>query len=297
MAHDDSRLRERIEELEQEIAAKDAELAQTRLRLNAANARLEQIIDQISQELKMAGKIQKLLAPVEIPHIQGFEFSTRFVPGMKSGGDYFDIFEHKDKMRFGVVVASCSGYAMSALFLSVLIKISSRMEARSGLEPHEMVTLLGKELTADMQLKDRAQLFYGVVDRRDFVLRYCSMGQIKAYIQLNGQDALTPLEISGPSLSKDFNTQPQTATLSLNPKDRLILCTEGISQAKSSRGEVWGEERLIDAIRSAPRTGVHELRNEVLYRCEAFTGLSEPDRDQTLLVLEVKDKVIKLAKN
>lgn len=293
----DENLLERITELESELRAKDAELAQMRLRLSATNSRLEQVIDGISYEIKMASKIQKLLSPVEIPNIPGFDFSTKFVPGTKSGGDYFDIFEHEDRLRFGVVLSSGSGYGISALFLSILMKISSRIEARRGLEPHEMVRTIAAEMLPEMKDGDRASLFYGVVDRRNFEMSYCLVGDVLGFAQLHGQDALQRLKVQTPPLSKGSNTEPQSAKISLNPRDRLILCSEGLARETGKDGKTWGEGALTEAIRSSSRQGVHELRNEILYRCEAFSGKAEPDRDQTVLVLEVKDKVIKLAKN
>lgn len=292
----DENLLERISELESELRAKDAELAQMRLRLNATNTRLEQVIDSISFEIKMASKIQKLLSPVEIPNISGFDFSTKFVPGTKSGGDYFDIFEHEDRLRFGIVLSSGSGYGISALFLSILMKISSRVEARRGLQPHEMVKAVAAEMLPEMKDNDKASLFYGIVDRRNFEMSYCLVGDIMGFAQIHGQEALQRLKVQSPALSKGYNTEPQSAKISLNSKDRLILCTEGFVKETGQDGKPWGEGALTEAIRQSPRQGVHEMRNEILYRCEAFSGKTEPDRDQTVLVLEVKDKVIKLAR-
>lgn len=296
MSEDQNVLKKRIQELESELSGKEAELAQTRLRLSSANVRLEKIIDEIAQELKMAGKIQKLLSPVELPHIQGFEFSSRFVPGFKFGGDYFDVFEHRDKLRFGIVLASSSGYAMSALFLSVLIRISSRLEAKAAMAPDEMLQLLAREMSPEMKAQDQASVFYGIVDRRTYEFHYASWGEVLAFHQKPGQDRLERLEPCGPALSKDSNTAPLTRTLNLQSKERLILCSEALAKARNAKGQIWGRDSIEEAIRSASRQGVHEIRNEILYRCESYTGQTEPERDQTVLVLEVKDKVLKLAK-
>ena len=296
MSDDSKNLRARIEELEGELQAKEAELAQMRLRLSSANSRLEQVIDRVSHEVKLAAQIQKLLCPVELPHISGFEFSTKFIPGSKSGGDYFDIFEHEDKMRFGIVLSSCSGYTMSALFLSILMKLSSKIEARRGWPPHETVQSMAREILPSIKESDSASVWYGIVDRRTFELSYCSVGDVCALHQIFGQDHLGRLPTQGPLLSKEFNTELQSARVSLNPKDRLVLCSPGLWRAPSRNGEAWSEDAVREAVRAAPRQGFHEVRNEILYRNESFTGTSEPDRDQTVLVLEVKDKVIKLAK-
>ncbi|HWU42214.1 MAG TPA: hypothetical protein VN132_02210, partial [Bdellovibrio sp.] len=178
MAKDQDVFKERISELEHELAVKEAELHRYRLELSKANAVLEKMIAQINQELKMAQALQKFLSPTELPNIQGFEFSTKFLAGSRSGGDYFDIFEHEDKLKFGILISSATGYTLSSLLLSVIIKISSQIEARRGLEAHKVVALLAKEVVPHIQNQDRASLFYGVVDRRTYELQYCSVGDI-----------------------------------------------------------------------------------------------------------------------
>ena len=100
----EQQLRERIEELQHEVAHKEIELKKYRFELQKTNSVLEKLITDLSQELKLATLIQKLLSPTEIPNIPGIEFSTKFLPGMKSGGDYFDIFEHEDRLKFGIIL-------------------------------------------------------------------------------------------------------------------------------------------------------------------------------------------------
>jgi sigma-B regulation protein RsbU (phosphoserine phosphatase) len=76
----------------------------------------------------------------------------------------------------------------------------------------------------------------------------------------------------------------------------LILCTEGLLEAQNSNKESFGKEGVQQAVLHAPRLGVHELRNEILFKMEQFVGSTEAARDITILVTEVKDRVIKLAK-
>ncbi|MEM7646417.1 MAG: hypothetical protein AAF203_05870, partial [Pseudomonadota bacterium] len=111
----------RIRELEAELKKKDQDLGIYRQELGQANAALEQLIVKVNDQLQQSHRIQKFLVPTEFPNIQGFEFSTKFSSSAVAGGDYFDIFEHFDKMRFGLFLSSASGYGMSALFLSVLM--------------------------------------------------------------------------------------------------------------------------------------------------------------------------------
>ena len=293
----ESDLKERISQLEHELAVKEAEVHRYRLELSKANEALEKMITQITQEIKLAQTMQKILSPTELPHVQGFEFSTKFIPGSRSGGDYFDIFEHEDKLKFGILISSASGYSLSSLLLSLIIKISSQIEARKGLAPHRVVGLLAKEVVPNILNEDRASLFYAVIDRRTYELQYCSIGSIEGFLHVYGQDRLANLNPTGPSLQKGFNTEPQSQVVQLNPRDRIVLATEGLTNTQNPAGATWGAQAIADAMLRAPKQGVHELRNEILLANEKYSGKTEPVRDQTLIVTEVKDRVIKLAKN
>jgi sigma-B regulation protein RsbU (phosphoserine phosphatase) len=296
MAKGEADLLKQIQELEAELQQKNAEVLRYRSELQKANHSLESMISDLAQELKYASAIQRVLSPTEIPNIPGIDFSTKFNPGLKSGGDYFDIFEHDDRLKFGVILSCCSGYTMSALFLSVLMKLSAQIEARKGLEPDKVLGLMAAEIVPQIQKNETASVFYGVIDRRSYELKYASIGNIMGLLQVHGQEQTKRLQPSTGPLRLDFNERPLTDTISLGSRDRLILCTEGVWNAASKNKENFGADRLLKAVQKAPRSGVHELRNEILFQISQFTESNDPDRDQTVLVTEIKDRVIKLAK-
>ena len=283
-------LKEKVQQLEAELARYRGELAR-------ANDEIEKIIRDLANELKIASSIQKLLTPTQLASIQGVEFSTKFIPGTEFGGDYFDIFEMEDKMRFGVVVASSSGYGMSALFLSVLLKLASKIEAKKGMDPDLVLQGMIKELLPNMNDKDFASVFYAVVDRRTFEMKYSLAGGICVWTQSCDQEHLTKLEASTPPFNKTYSAKPLTHSINLNGKDRIIICTDGIVGAKNPNNEAFGLEKVQKAVSKMNKSNVHEIRNEILYQAQIFSGLDEPLRDQTVLVVEVKDRVIKLAKS
>ncbi len=285
----------RIQELESELSERESDLSLFRNELTKANVQLKGLIEQISRELKTAAKIQKALVPTEFPTIPGFEFSTKFVPSPISGGDYFDIFEHEDKFRFGVVVANSSGYSMSALFLSVLLKMSGQLEARKGTPANAILEMMAKELVPNVEGNDLANVFYGVIDRRSFELTYSHAGNYVGL--LVSEHKVQKLEVANPPIGKGFRSGLENKNLNLNPHDKLILCSEGVLKVLNSKGEKFGEERLYKAVLAAAENEVHDLRNEIMIQVEKFAGGRDIPQDISVLVLEVKDRVIKLAKS
>jgi sigma-B regulation protein RsbU (phosphoserine phosphatase) len=291
------KLMSRITELEVELKEREADLKRFREELSKANARLEILIHQLDGELKMAHVIQKLLVPTEFPHISSFEFSTKFVPSYIAGGDYFDIFEHDDRFRFGVILASSSGHTMSALLLSVLLRMTGQLEARKGSEPHQVLTDMAAQLKENLTEVDTADLFYSLIDRRNFDMRYVKAGELVALHHSYATNEVKALDSSLGPMSKSFVAPVHSGSLMLNPRDRLVLCTRGVIEAVNAQGEKYGVERVTRSFLSGPKRGVHELRNHILYEVQKFSDTKEPSRDQTIVVLEVKDRVIKLAKS
>ena len=290
-------LRDRLAELEEELQAREADLKRFREELVRANQRLEGVVTHLNEELKLAHVIQKALVPTEFPHIAGFDFSTKFVPSAVAGGDYFDIFEHDDRLRFGVIVSSSTGHAMSALLLSVLLQMTGKLEAKRGSEPHQVLQEMLEQLRPHIVDDSQADIFYSLIDRRSFEMRYVLAGTLVALHQNFLTGEVQPLDSGLGPLSSTLQLPPQSGQLLLNSRDRVVLCTRGVIEARNLAGEAYGLERVTRSILSGPKKGVHELRNHILYEVGRFVGPQDPKRDQTVVVLEVKDKVIKLAKS
>lgn len=295
MQSEHEKLLERIRELEQQVIDRERDLSHYRMELSKANSRLENLITQIAGELRSAHLIQKALVPTEFPNIPGFEFSTKFLPSMISGGDYFDIFEHEDRFRFGVVVASSSGHAMSALFLSVLLKLSGQLEARKGADPQAALAKFAQDLVPNIEGDSAAHVLYAVIDRRHYSVTLCRAGQVYVLHQDSNTGEVKVIAPTTPPFSSSFQSQLTTQTLALNPRDRLIFCTEGLVDMKNAADDPFGIERLVKTVLQGPRQGVHELRNHIVYSAQKFCAEQELQRDLTLVVLEVKERVIKLA--
>jgi len=289
-------LLKRVHDLEAEVQEREQDLKRFRDELGRVNSRLEVMAEQLTHELKLAHVIQKALVPTEFPHIAGFEFSTRFVPSAVTGGDYFDIFEHEDRARFGIIVSSASGHSMSALLLSVLLKMTGQIESRRGSEPHQVLADMHSQLLEHMTDGDEADIFYALIDRRNFELKYVRAGQVVALHQNASTGEVTALDSGLGPLKDGFASPAQSGVMPLNPRDRVVLCTRGLTEMRDDKGEAYGLERVTRSFLSGPKRGVHELRNHILFELSRFVQGREPQRDQTLVVLEVKDKVIKLAK-
>lgn len=288
MTFDENSLKKKIANLEAELNKKDSEIMIYRQELVKFSQKLDLLMSQIAGDIKILSEVQKNLAPTEIPTIPGFEISRKFVYGSQTGGDYFDIFEHEDKMKFGILMASSSGYAMSALFLSLILKVSHVLEAKKGNTPDKILQQIAEEIKKLAALKDTTSAFYGVIDRRDFTLQFCNAGNIDGYY-LAPLKPVQVLKSTNSIFGQQFSGKLTSASIELEPKSRICVVSEGLS-------EVLGVENIVKILSDNAKGNVHELRNELLFQAQRKSKLEDPLRDQTVIVIEVKDRVIKLAK-
>ncbi len=282
------KLKKTILNLENELKAKNSEVITYRSELQKFSQKLDALMSKVSNDSQLLARVQKSLIPTEMPRIPGFEFSRKFVFGTESGGDYFDIFEHEDKFRFGVLVASSSGYAMSALFLSLILKVSHMLEAKKGNSPEKVLQHMANELKSLAGPQDYTNAFYAVVDRRDYSLKFCSAGKIEAFY-MTANKMVQRLNSELAPFQQNFSAQLTSAQIELEPKSRLCIVTDGLLN-------IIGPDAVVKAMTETMKAGVHELRNELLFQAQRISGLEEPLRDQTVIVIETKDQVIKLAK-
>lgn len=296
MAKKDPRSPEqKIKALEEEVAEKEREILKIRQELDKVNRQLEGFIGQIGTQLHVALQIQKSLVPTEVPTIPGFEFSSKFVPSSVSGGDYFDIFELEDKMKFGVLMASSTSYGMASLFMSVLIKLTTKLEARRGMDPSDVLKHLLKELTQSFQTpNDAVHIFYGVVDRRDLSLSYAAAGDGIGYVYKFSQDKLVVLSTKEPALNINSKPNFKTESISLDPRDRFVMASRGLRKLNNSAKAEYGSKEICDVILENYQSTIHQLRNEILFRAKKFVKSDEYPADVSVVVMKIKDRVLKL---
>ena len=291
MSEDDlKKIKKDLQDLQKALTEKSSEATAYKNQLIQFSAQLDQIISKEYEQVQTLSALQKKLTPTETPQFPGFHISKKFVFGSKYGGDYFDIFEHEDKYRFGVLLASSSGYAMSALLLSLILKMTHIMEAKKGAAPSLVLKQISEELKALANAKDQSQVLYGIIDRRKLTLNFCACGRILGFYSSPFKGLM---KISTDSAGLGSAQQPHfnDIELELEPGGSLTFVTEGVLDLLTA------DEIAAEISSKVGHKSVHDIRNDILVRAQIKSGLENPLRDQTVVVIEVKENIIKLAKS
>ncbi len=101
---------------------------------------------------------------------------------------------------------------------------------------------------------------------------------------------------STPPLTEGSKAPTASKQVTLSPRDRIVLVSRGAAKLQNMKGEAFGWERVSRAIKGMPQgSGIHDLRQNLSMELQKFSGGTDLQRDITIVALEVKDKVIRLA--
>ena len=289
----DTDFKNKIAQLTQEIKEREEDIARFQKELVHANEIIEGLIQDTKIYIETISEIQKFIVPTEFSNISSFNFSTKFIPGVLNGGDYMDIFEHDSQFRFGILMSSATEYQISSTLLSLFLRFSSEMKSFPNGEPDQILTKIIKKLPPYLKKDSKAYLFYAVIDQRRFLAQYCLTGGI---LGLHYSSKLKEISLLNCQNFLDGKKNPfvKTWELALNPKDLIVIASPGLLEAQNSKGEVYGKERLLYDLKQTALKDVHEIRNRILFNIEKFSDKKNIEKDISLIVCRVKDRIIKL---
>jgi sigma-B regulation protein RsbU (phosphoserine phosphatase) len=242
----------------------------------------------LKADLNIAREIQFGLVPSAPFQENQIQIHCQMRPANTVGGDYYDIIELEAKKRVAIVVGDVAGKGMPAALLMALLQSSLRTLITAGFRGSTLVSKLNDYLCVSIPQNSLVTLFYGELDTIECRLSYVNAGHNGPFL-LRQTRELERLDSTSMVLGiiKDPAFEPKEAQL--YPGDRLILFTDGISEAFNEKNEEYGEERLGVFIQqnreSNPPLFIQTLFSEVLQFC----GSVKPTDDMTLMVIKRQD--------
>jgi serine phosphatase RsbU (regulator of sigma subunit) len=243
----------------------------------------------MEDELAVGRQIQLGLLPLDAPQPDGWEIDSVYRPARQVGGDFFDYVETGTDADggevLGLVIGDVAGKGVPAALMMAYTRAVLRSEALGGGAPaavleHANETMLGECRRSALLVT----AFLGMLDTRTGRLRYASAGHDWP-IRLAADGSAALLGSSGVMLGLLDRGEFEDRTAALEPGDALILYTDGVTEARSSAGQLFGEERLLDTVRSAGGLPAGELLRAVVDAVDAFAAGAQPADDLTLVVV------------
>jgi phosphoserine phosphatase RsbU/P len=231
-----------------------------------------------------AQRTQLGFLPKEIPQIPGCEFSGAWLPIHGIGGDYFDVLQ-LDTHFFAICIADVAGKGIAAALLMSNLQATVRNLAAQNLEPAALTERVNRFIGGNTASDRFITFFYAVFDAETRRVTYTNAGH-NAPIVLGRNGATTRLSQGGQAMGISARQDYEQSSLDLAEGDRMVLFTDGITEASDTAGEEFGEQRLLEILRESRALGASTIQASVLARVAKFTGDKFQD-DATLVVFAV----------
>ena len=263
------RVQEQNQSLREALAAKNAFIA-------------------LQRELDIAARVQLSLLPHTMPLTERAEMTGIMRPAKEVGGDFYDYF-HLDQHHIGVVVADVSGKGVPAgLFMVMTRTLLRAIAVRHVQTPGQVLATVNDFLEQNNAEELFVTLFYGVLDDRTGRFVYANGGHNPPI--LVDSDGANPLATTGGvALGMFDGLDYDDACVDMECGARLVLFSDGVTEAFNDSDEAFGDGRLLDTTRAlSGEQGPEQDVNDIVNAVDEFAGEAPQFDDITCVVLVYK---------
>ncbi len=283
----------RILALQDELHARIGQLAELNETIARSNRRMK-------DDLEAAAATQRALLPADLPQLAEATFAWQYHPCTELGGDCLNVFR-VDRQYVAMYVLDVSGHGVQAALLSVtLSRILSPLRAAPSIltrqvddspvpqivPPVEVAELLNRRFPLDVETGQYFTLLYGLLNSETGEFRYVTAGQ-PGPIHLPHE--ARPEILEGYDLPVGFCGEPgyREHGITLQPKDRLYMFTDGIIEATSPRNEQFGDRGLCGVLEQNREAPLADGLSSLLESVESWCGNANPSDDIAVLAVEM----------
>lgn len=252
--------------------------------LELTERRLEQTVlshERIEQELRVARRIQRGLLPKATPALDGWQLVPHYQPAREVGGDFYDFLELEDG-HLGLVIGDVSGKGVPAAVLMASTRSILRAVAGRGSAPGDVLKEANEILVSDVPSNTFVTCFYGILDPDSGHFRYANAGHNLPCYQRHTESA-TELRARGMPLGLMPRMHYEQKTTTLMPGDGILLYSDGLVEARDTRGVMFGFPRLKSLVNEHPFDG-EGLTTILSEELKEFTGEGREQEDDITFV-------------
>jgi len=236
------------------------------------------------QEMALAYETQKVLMPHSPPEFGNFGIRAYSEPCRTVGGDFYYFLQPNPDELIGVL-ADVSGKGVGAALLSSLLQGALDMECRTGVPPEKMLERVNKLMCERSASNAFVTLFFFSFDAQGKG-EYLGAGHNPVYLYRASTGEIEELHSEGLILGAFESVSYDSCPLQLNSGDVLVVYSDGVTDAENPQGEMFGEERFLQVIRSNASAGVEVLEEKILEALDQFTEAMAQTDDITFVLID-----------
>ncbi|HLZ90172.1 MAG TPA: SpoIIE family protein phosphatase [Candidatus Acidoferrum sp.] len=235
-------------------------------------------------EIAEARAIQEGFLPKEIAQLSGYEIAGAWQSARVVGGDYFDVLPF-DGESCGLCIADVAGKGLPAALLMSNLQAAVRGLASPALPPEQLCARLNALLCRNMASDRFVTLFYAQLEGLSRQLRYVSAGHNAPFV-VHSDGSHQRLNQGGGVLGVFPNQAFKTGVVPLHSGDRVVLFTDGVTEACNAGEQEFGEKRLLKVLKEIRRQSAEQIQKQILRAVSVFSQGIWHD-DATLLTVAV----------
>jgi phosphoserine phosphatase RsbU/P len=242
----------------------------------------------VQSDLNTAYRIQQKILPQNFPPFPDrneFSIYAEMHPAKDVGGDFYDFFLIDDN-HLGFVIGDVSGKGISAAIYMAVVRTMIKGIASQILDPAECLSKVNTMLIPESDLSTFVTVFYGVLDIKSGVISYCNGGHNLPYLIRNNSTVVQVENTSGILLGKIEPFEFETKQIQCSSGDRIVLYTDGVTEAMNESNDMYNENRLVQYLKSYQTRDIDKLVKGIIVDVLKFMGKVNQSDDVTLLSLE-----------
>jgi sigma-B regulation protein RsbU (phosphoserine phosphatase) len=241
--------------------------------------------ERLEHEVELARQIQKTFLPENLPEIPGWELAATWLTARQVGGDFYDVIELPGG-RLGLLIADVSDKGMPAALFMALTRTLVRATVNNTSSPAEVLRRVNALIIPDNRQSMFITAVYGVLSLENGEFTYANAGHNPPVWMNRSAGTLESLHRTGAALGIIENLSMGERTISLGLDDLLFFYTDGLTEAFSPEETTYGEERLLEVLKSSGSSPVGEVLNTLETSVKQFMSSHPVADDLTMLALK-----------
>ncbi len=238
----------------------------------------------LQKEMNLARKIQHGIIPREFPPLTNAEISAIYVPMDAVGGDFYDVFKFENS--FGVIIADVVGHGIPAALVTSMTKVLSHTLSRRIFSPKVFTASINNELNKLLLPGNFLTLFVLHYDNSTNIIKFASGGHLPQILYRKETHSVHLLQSTGPVIGIIPDSEYGEKTITdIKKGDRLIIFTDGITEAKNKKRELYGMDRLILSIKRHANKNIEDFKNALLDDIAIFAKGVKVDDDVSVIIV------------
>jgi sigma-B regulation protein RsbU (phosphoserine phosphatase) len=238
----------------------------------------------LEEQVATARQIQQQLLPAMPPEMVGWDMCASNSPSHEIGGDYHD-FLPLPQGEMGIAIGDVSGKGVPAALLMSNLQAALRVRVAGGHSPHEIVGDVNRQICKNTGAETFISFFLGELHPESGAFEFTNAGH-NAPVLIRHDGRVETLEAGGLLLGVFPEASYERGIVNLEPGDTLALYTDGVTEASNPEGDLYSEERLVEALCRSRAGSARVIHDRVLAEVREFQKGREPDDDLTLILLK-----------